>query len=100
MPIQDARFTITIPAFNAEAWIAQAISSIMAQTFRDWSCVIVDDGSTDATGSIARQFASIDNRIKVISKKNGGTASALNAGLREFAAEAITLCGYLRMTYT
>ena len=69
-------FAIAMPAFNAQATIAEALDSVLAQTFTAWEMVVVDDGSTDATRQRAEAFAARDERIRVISQENAGTSAA------------------------
>ena len=71
--------SILIPAFNVEKWIADAIKSAIAQSWRRTEVVIVDDGSTDATLAIARRFAS--KKVVVLTQKNQGAAIARNRAL-------------------
>lgn len=72
--------SVIIPAYNAERFVGEAIESVLAQTWRDLECIVVDDGSTDATGVIASGFD--DPRVVVVSKKNERTvALARNVGL-------------------
>lgn len=74
--------SVVLPAHNAAATLPRAISSITGQTFPRWELLIIDDGSTDATGTIAGQAASEDERIRLISfPENRGITAALNAGL-------------------
>ena len=68
--------SILIPAFNAEHWIADTIKSAVKQTWPRKEIIIVDDGSSDRTLSIARQFAS--KEVSVITQPNQGAASARN----------------------
>ena len=71
--------SILIPAYNAERWIAETVQSAIAQTWPRKEIVIVDDGSTDQTFSIARTFAS--KEVRVVSKENHGAAGARNYAL-------------------
>jgi glycosyltransferase involved in cell wall biosynthesis len=73
------RIGIVIPAFNAAAWIAQAIASVRAQTHDYWSLVVVDDGSTDGTGDVVAGFD--DPRIRLIRQSNAGVSAARNRGI-------------------
>ena len=57
--------SIIMPAYNASAYIAEAIQSVLDQTWTNWELIIVDDGSTDNTLQIAQQFAAKDKRIQV-----------------------------------
>src|SRR4029077_692185 len=68
--------SILIPAYNAEKWIADTISSALAQPWPRKEIIIVDDGSTDQTLSIARQFTS--KTVSVIAQKNQGASAARN----------------------
>src|SRR5262245_44317620 len=68
--------SILIPAFNCEKWIAAAIESALAQTWTGKEIIVVDDGSTDQTLAIARQFAS--KAVSVITQENQGAAAARN----------------------
>ena len=68
--------SILIPAYNAEAWIADTIRSALNQTWSRREIIVVDDGSTDGTLLIARQFASLG--VEVARQKHGGAASARN----------------------
>ena len=68
--------SILIPAFNAERWIADTIRAALAQNWPRKEIIIVDDGSTDQTLSIARQFAS--KTVSVIAQQNQGAAAARN----------------------
>jgi glycosyltransferase involved in cell wall biosynthesis len=68
-----------MPAYNARAYIAEAIDSVLAQTFEDYEIVVVDDGSTDDTAGVLRPYAS---RIHYIRQQNQGLAAARNAGAR------------------
>jgi glycosyltransferase involved in cell wall biosynthesis len=68
--------SILIPAFNAERWIADAIQSAIGQTWKRKEIIVVDDGSTDQTGSIARQFES--QGVAVVTQENRGAAAARN----------------------
>ncbi len=72
---------IIVPAFNAAGTLADTLRSALAQTRPDIACVVIDDGSTDATPAIARSFA--DPRIRVISQQNQGLSSARNRGIAE-----------------
>jgi glycosyltransferase involved in cell wall biosynthesis len=71
--------SILIPAFNSEAWIADAIKSAIAQTWPCKEIIVVDDGSTDRTLAVARRFAS--KEIAVVTQKNQGAAAARNHAL-------------------
>ncbi|KAK42549.1 glycosyltransferase [Caballeronia jiangsuensis] len=73
--------TVVIPAFNAEAFIGEAIASIQEQTLEDWELIVVDDGSADHTLSAARQAAGDDRRVRLIRfDRNQGISTASNAG--------------------
>ena len=74
------RIAIIIPAFNIAPYLGDAIRSALTQTHTDWSLVIVDDGSTDATASIAATFH--DERIRLIRQRNAGVSAARNHGIR------------------
>jgi glycosyltransferase involved in cell wall biosynthesis len=71
--------TVLMPAYNAEKYIGEAITSVLDQTFTDFELLIINDGSTDATVKIIEHFT--DPRIRLINQNNQGIAAALNIGL-------------------
>lgn len=71
--------SVVLPVYNAEAYVAESIASILGQTHRDLELIVVDDGSTDATPSVVRSFT--DPRIRHVHQPNQGVVKALNAGL-------------------
>ena len=75
------KVSIITPCYNAESFIQSTIQSVQKQTLTDWEYLLVDDGSTDRSADIIREIASTDNRIKLIQKENGGSASARKLGL-------------------
>ncbi|MCV0399552.1 MAG: glycosyltransferase [Nitrosarchaeum sp.] len=78
------KVSIVIPVYNTERYIEKCIKSALNQTYDDIEVIVVDDGSTDSTASILQKF---ENTIKIISKKNGGTASALNQGIKNMSGQ-------------
>lgn len=77
----DPTVSVLLPVFNGERYIGEAVESILKQTFPDFECLIIDDGSTDETPEILRFFAEKDPRIRVLTKPNEGYTIALLAGL-------------------
>lgn len=73
--------SIIIPVYKAEEFLPECIESVLKQTFKDFELILVNDGSPDKCEEICRSYADLDQRINVISKKNGGASSARNAGL-------------------
>lgn len=78
----DPLVSVVVPAFNAAKTIHETLQSISQQTYRPLEVVVVDDGSTDETAAIARAHSLGDPRFRVVSKPNGGVASARNEGIR------------------
>ena len=72
-------FYILIPVFNVEKYIVECIESVLKQTYPGWNLILVDDGSTDSSGSICDKYAAIDCRITAIHKQNRGAFSARQA---------------------
>ena len=75
------KVTVIIPIYNVEKYLREAIDSAINQTYKNLEIILVDDGSTDKSGEICDEYIKVDNRIKVIHKKNGGLSDARNAGL-------------------
>jgi glycosyltransferase involved in cell wall biosynthesis len=78
---ENALVSVVIPAYNAERWLAEAVGSVLAQTYAPLEVVIVNDGSTDGTSALAHGIG--DDRIRIVDKANGGVSSARNRGIRE-----------------
>ncbi len=70
--------SVIIPAYNAEKYLAETVQSVLCQTFTDFEIIICDDGSTDATASIAKSIN--DSRVKYLCQKNSGVSTARNKG--------------------
>jgi len=79
--ITETITAVIVPAFNASPFLRLTINSVIAQSWPDWELIVVDDGSSDDTANIVRDAASLDARIRLVRKGNGGIASTLNAGL-------------------
>lgn len=73
--------SVIMPAFNAAAFIAESIDSVLAQTYSDWELLVIDDGSTDATAAIVSAKVAEDRRIIYLYQENGRQAKARNLGL-------------------
>lgn len=85
-----ARLSIVVPVYKAEKYIDGCIRSILNQTYRDFRLILVDDGTPDNSGAICDKYASLDDRVRVIHKENGGQSSARNAGLDAVDTELVT----------
>lgn len=83
--IEKGLVSVMMPAYNAEAYIAEAIDSVLKQTYEQWELLVINDGSKDKTGEIANRYR--DGRIKVIHQENGGEASARNTALANMRGE-------------
>lgn len=83
-----AEICIIIPVYNAEPYIHRCLNSILRQTFQDYQVLLVNDGSTDESLEICSEYSKRDSRFITIDKKNGGAASARNAGLDWYYANS------------
>ena len=82
-----AKITLIMPAYNAEAWLAESIRSVLEQSFRDFTLLAVDDGATDQTPAILDALAAEDPRVRPIHTVNGGPAKARNLALEQLDAD-------------
>lgn len=82
--------SVIVPVFNQEEYLRQCVESVLAQTYSRWELILVNDGSTDGSENICREYAASDSRIKTIHRPNGGLSAARNEGLDIASGEYIT----------
>lgn len=85
------KVSVVIPAYNVQSYIEECLSSLENQSLKEFEALIVDDGSTDNTASIAKGFTRKDTRFKLLQKPNGGLSSARNHGIRHVSSDCIAL---------
>jgi glycosyltransferase involved in cell wall biosynthesis len=84
------RFSVIVPAFNAERTIASTVRSVLAQTTSEFELIVVDDGSTDGTQSVVASITAADPRVELIVQSNLGPASARNTGIERAGAPYVS----------
>ena len=85
--VNDIKISVLMPAYNTEKYIAEAIQSVLVQSFPYFELIVINDGSTDKTSQIITSFK--DPRVVLVNQSNGGVAKALNHGLRIARAQYI-----------
>ncbi|MEG2700812.1 MAG: glycosyltransferase, partial [Hungatella sp.] len=83
--------SIIVPVYQSEKYLNQCIESILKQTYGNLELMLVDDGSTDHSLAICREYADRDARVKVIHQENHGVSAARNAGLRQASGDYLML---------
>ena len=73
--------SVIVPCYNQAQYLDECLQSVLDQTYTDWECIIVNDGSPDHTEEIAKKWVEKDTRFIYLSKENGGLSSARNAGI-------------------
>ncbi|MDS0526537.1 glycosyltransferase [Clostridium sp. SHJSY1] len=87
--VNGIKVSVIIPIYNMSKYLNRSIESVKNQTLKDIEIILVNDGSTDDSLDICREYEKIDKRIKVIDKSNGGVSSARNAGIETAIGEYI-----------
>lgn len=94
--------SIIVPVYNVEAYIEVCLNSISEQTFTDWECILIDDGSKDWSGFICDNYSKRDDRFKVVHQKNAGVSAARNVGIELATAPYISFIDpddYISLNY-
>lgn len=81
--------SVIVPVYNVKEYLERCVKSIIVQSYQNIEIIIVDDGSTDGSGELCDKLALSDKRIKVVHKRNGGSSSARNCGLKYVHGEYI-----------
>ena len=84
------KISIIIPVYNVEKYLSTCLNSVINQTYQNLEIILVNDGSTDACPKICEEYATKDNRIKVIHKQNGGLSDARNVGLKQTTGNLVS----------
>jgi len=87
----QAMVSVIVPVYNAADLVGETLDSIMAQDYPEWELIVVDDGSTDHSAEVVAPYLA-DQRVRFITKPNGGVASARNLGVREARGELVAFC--------
>lgn len=82
--------SVIVPVYNAEKYLRRCVDSILGQTFTNFELLLINDGSTDSSGTICDEYAACDQRVRVFHKPNAGVSSARNLGLDKARGEWIT----------
>ena len=86
----NGKVSVIVPVYNVEPYLRRCIDSILAQSYQNFEILLIDDGSTDASGDICDKYAEQDSRIFVIHQENKGVSSARNAGLDRCCGEYVS----------
>lgn len=78
----DVLVSIIVPCYKQAHYLEQSLQSVIDQTYNNWECIIVNDGSPDNTSKVAHTWIKKDSRFKFLEKENGGLSSARNAGIK------------------
>jgi len=81
--------SVIVPCYNYGKFLNAALDSVLAQTHKNWECIIIDDGSTDDTAEIANAYAGQDNRFQYIRQQNQGVSAARNTGINRSSGNYI-----------
>lgn len=84
-----SKISVIVPVYNAQKYIEECIQSVIAQNYENWELILVNDGSTDASGEICDKASSIDHRIKVVHQENQGVTKARANGFFSSTGEYI-----------
>lgn len=87
--MENPKISVIVPVYNVEKYLHRCVDSILAQTFKDFELLLIDDGSKDRSGDICDEYAKLDERVKVWHKENGGVSSARQVGLNNAVGEYI-----------
>ncbi len=87
--MNSPKISIIVPVYKVEQYLRRCLDSIVAQTFTDWECILIDDGSPDNSGKICDEYAEKEERFIVIHQENQGVSVARNKGLDEAKGEWI-----------
>ena len=87
--MENKLITVIIPIYNVQQYLPKCIESVLNQTYSNLEIILVDDGSSDLSGSICDEYAERDKRIKVVHQETGGVSSARNTGLDHATGEFI-----------
>ena len=85
----DELVSIIVPIYNTERYLAECLESIRKQTYTDIECILVNDGSTDASKKICKRFCELDSRFQLIDKNNEGVSKARNIGIEKATGKYI-----------
>ena len=86
---QSDRISVIVPVYNVARWLAEAVDSLLAQTYGNIEVVLVDDGSTDGSGRICDRYSDYDSRVRVFHTANNGLSAARNFGLSKITGEYV-----------
>ncbi len=89
MAKKSPKLTILVPVYNVAEYLPLCIESIVNQSFKDFECILINDGSTDDSLSIIKKYSKSDKRFVVIDKKNSGYGATLNEGIKKAKGEYI-----------
>lgn len=84
-----SKVSIIIPVFKVKHYLSECLDSVLAQTYTEWECILVDDGSSDGSGAICDEYAASEPRFKVIHQQNSGASIARNTGIENSSGEWI-----------
>ena len=88
--MKNELISIIVPVYNVENYLRQCLDSIMGQTYQNFECLLINDGSPDHSADICREYVSKDSRFLYFEKENGGVSSARNLGIEHSKGEYIT----------
>lgn len=91
MSAHDPLVSVLIPCYNVEKYLPTCLNSVLSQTLTDFEVICVNDGSTDATFQILNEYASKDQRIKIINKENSGYGDSMNQALTQATGKFIAI---------
>ena len=86
----DDKITVVVPVYNVENYLRKCLDSIIAQTYKNIEIIVINDGSTDTSGEICKEFVEIDHRIIYIEQENAGLSAARNTGLENMSGDYVT----------
>lgn len=88
----DKKVYILVPVYNVEKYLKDCIESVIAQTYKNWEMILVDDGSTDSSGKICDSYAEKDSRIRVVHQENQGSSAARLTAVKSISEIENTYC--------
>lgn len=81
------KYSLIIPVYNSELFLEKCLDSVLAQTFKDFEVILIDDGSSDNSLNVCKEYSQMDHRFRVFHQENSGVSVARNLGLKEAKGE-------------